>query len=76
MSEFKYFDRAAAALFLTAQGFPTKPATLAKLASIGGGPEMRKFGRRVLYEPRALIEWGDSKLSLSCRSTSDRADKK
>ena len=35
---------------------------------------MRKFGRRVLYEPQALEAWIDSKLTTPRRSTSDVGD--
>lgn len=63
--------RREAAEFLTGLGFPVAPATLAKYASVGGGPVMRKFGRRVVYERQALIDWANGKLSPSCCSTSD-----
>lgn len=47
--------------------------TLAKLGCIGGGPEFRKMGRLVLYEPEALDRWALSKISAPRKSTSDRA---
>jgi len=37
-------DRKEAAQFLTAHGYRTAPATLAKLACIGGGPAFESFG--------------------------------
>ena len=47
-------------------------ATLAKLASIGGGPRFRKLGSRVvLYDPADLSEWALSKLGRPQTSTSD-----
>ena len=39
-------DRRQAAAFLTARGYRTAPATLAKLACIGGGPTFESFGRK------------------------------
>jgi len=70
----QYLDRREAAQFLTDQGFRTSHKTLAKLASVGGGPEMHKFGtRRVLYEPAALLAWANARLSPTRRSTSQAA---
>ncbi len=40
------------------------PDTLAKLASIGGGPRFRKLGRIPLYDPDDLDEWVMSRMSL------------
>ena len=40
--------RGEAAAFLTDKGYRTAPATLAKLACLGGGPIFRSFGRRPL----------------------------
>jgi len=48
------------------------PQTLAKLASIGGGPEFRKAGQVVLYEIPVLDAWAQSKIGDPVRSTSDR----
>jgi hypothetical protein len=45
--------------------------TLAKLACLGGGPEFRKAGSTVLYEPAKLDEWAISKVGQPQRSTSD-----
>jgi hypothetical protein len=47
--------------------------TLAKLACLGGGPEFRKAGDAVLYEPPKLDEWALAKIGAPQRSTSDRA---
>ena len=41
-------DRRQAAAFLTVRGYRTAPATLAKLACIGGGPTFESFGRKPL----------------------------
>lgn len=69
----KFFDRREAATRLTELGFKTSYNTLCKLATIGGGPVMRHFGRRVVYEESALIAWVESRLSGPKRSTSEAA---
>lgn len=38
-------------------GISRKPVTLAKLATIGGGPRFRKAGRTPLYDRRDLDAW-------------------
>lgn len=44
--------------------------TLAKLASVGGGPPFRKAGPRiVLYERTELDEWALSRVSAPIRHT-------
>jgi hypothetical protein len=63
--------RGDAARFLTENGYPTAPTTLAKLASIGGGPEFIKFGRIPIYEDEKLLEWASSRCSKPRRSTSE-----
>ena len=50
-------DRKEAASFLTAHGYRTAPATLAKLACIGGGRAFESFGRRPLYRETELLAW-------------------
>ena len=67
-------NRKAAAQFIKDRGIPAEPSTLAKYATVGGGPPMRKFGRRVLYEPQTLMTWIDEKLSAPRRSTSYAGD--
>jgi hypothetical protein len=47
-------------------------ATLNKLASIGGGPEMQYDGRIPLYTPEALDAYAAHCLSEPVRSTSER----
>ncbi|MBI1867078.1 MAG: hypothetical protein HYS06_02065 [Methylocystis sp.] len=47
--------------------------TLAKLRSVGGGPEFRRIGRIVVYDPAALDRWAQSRMSRPMRSTSDKA---
>jgi hypothetical protein len=48
---------------------------LAKLASVGGGPEFQRFGRVPLYAPEALDRWADSRLSAAVASTSELGDR-
>jgi hypothetical protein len=62
--------RSEAAAFLTQQGFPVAPTTLAKYASIGGGPIFESFGRIPLYRPDDLLSWARSRSSGPRASTS------
>jgi hypothetical protein len=66
-----FYSRKEAARSLSERGIPTAPATLAKLATTGGGPEMCKFGRRVFYTTASLNSWIESRL-FTCRSTSEQ----
>jgi hypothetical protein len=61
----------AAAAYLQANGYPAASSTLAKLASVGGGPEFQRFGRVPLYTPEALDRWAASRLSATVGSTSE-----
>jgi hypothetical protein len=60
-----------AAAALTAVGYPVARATLATLASRGGGPPYRRFGRRPLYIWRDLLAWAEGRMSAPMRSTSE-----
>src|SRR5215471_17720308 len=64
-------DRKEAASFLNAHGYRTAPATLAKLACIGGGPAFESFGRRPLYREAELLAWAKARSTGLRRSTSD-----
>ena len=64
-------DRKEAASFLTAHGYRTAPATLAKLACIGGGRAFESFGRRPLYRETELLAWPQARSTGLRRSTSD-----
>ena len=64
-------DRQQAAAFLTTHGYRIAPATLAKLASMGGGPIFESFGRRPLYREPDLLAWAQSRTTGPRRSTSD-----
>ena len=46
-------------------GISQAPATLAKLAVIGGGPRFHKAGRWPMYVPSELDQWARGLLSLS-----------
>ncbi len=72
MSE-TYLSRKEASTFLSALGLFIAPSTLAKLASVGGGPVFRRFGRQVKYLPSDLIAWAETRLSGPVRSTSEFA---
>jgi hypothetical protein len=64
-------DHRQAAAFLTVRGYRTVPATLAKLACIGGGPTFESFGCKPLYREADLLAWARSKTTGPRRSTSD-----
>ena len=70
MQQKEYLNRREAAEYLRARGIPCSPATLAKRACVGGGPQMCLFGSsRVLYRPCDLDQWADARLTAR-RSTS------
>ena len=52
-------------------GIQIAPATLAKWASVGGGPSFQKFGRWPLYPSQSLDDWAKERLSAPVRSTSE-----
>jgi hypothetical protein len=60
-----------AAHALSEAGYPIAPATLATLASRGGGPSFQRFGRVPLYRWGDLLSWARSRLSKPIRSTSE-----
>jgi hypothetical protein len=64
-------DRRQAAQYLTERGYRTAPATLAKLACIGGGPTFHSFGRKPLYREADLLAWAQARTTGPRRSTSD-----
>lgn len=69
--ERRYLSRKEASRFLAGLGLSIAPSTLAKLASIGGGPPYRRFGRQVKYLASDLIAWAMTRLSGPVRSTSE-----
>lgn len=56
---------------LEVHGVSLKPATLAKLAVIGGGPRFRLDGRFPLYDQSELDAYAVARLGPLCCSTSD-----
>lgn len=66
----KFVDRKTAALMLSAVGLQTSPATLATLASRGGGPPYRRYGRRVVYVWSDLLAWANARVSTVRCNTS------
>ena len=71
----QFLRRKAAGVYLRSKyGFGSEKS-LAKLASVGGGPEFRKAGPFALYEPSVLDAWAISKIGRPRRSTSDSSGK-
>jgi hypothetical protein len=70
MNSDSYLDRRSAAEFLTEKGYKTAPATLAKLACTGGGPEFIKYRRHPIYKPIILLRWAESQARVR-KNTSD-----
>ncbi len=64
-------DRRAASALLAEIGIPCAAATLATLATRGGGPLYSKFGSRVVYRRDDLVTWAQAKLTPPRRSTSE-----
>jgi len=73
MDDERRLDRKEAAQFLTSRGYRTAPATLAKLACLGGGPAFESFGRRPLYREPDLMAWAQSRTTGPRHSTSEAA---
>jgi len=67
-----YMTRKAAASYLSGKGIGVSHHTLAKYASIGGGPKFFYFGKKPLYKAEDLDLWVLSRLSKPCHSTSSR----
>ena len=65
--------RADAARALSEVGYPMARATLATLATRGGGPPYRRFGRVPLYQWGELLDWARSRLSPPMHSTGEAA---
>jgi hypothetical protein len=63
--------RREAANALTAAGYPISPATLSTMASRGGGPLYRSFGRVPLYRWSDLIDWAEGRCTPARRSTAE-----
>jgi hypothetical protein len=63
--------REQAADALTQRGYKTSKATLATLATRGGGPAFVKYGPRPLYRLADLLAWAESRLTTPRHSTSE-----
>jgi hypothetical protein len=63
--------RREASEYLTERGYSVATSTLAKLATVGGGPIYKSFGRRPLYRPADLLAWVTSRSTGPRRSTSE-----
>jgi len=63
--------REGAAAALTEAGFPISAATLATMATRGGGPLYCIWGSRVLYAWADLVAWAENRIGKPRRSTSE-----
>ena len=69
----QFLRRKQAGLYLREKWGVGSAATLAKLATLGGGPEMVYIGSRIpVYTEESLDAWARSRLSAPVRSTSER----
>jgi len=59
------------AQFLSERGYTTASSTLAKYASVGGGPPFVSWGRIPLYEEPDLMAWAEGRLARKRRTTSE-----
>jgi hypothetical protein len=71
MEEAKFLRRKDAAQYLREKYGVGSAATLAKLATIGGGPIFRKNGRIPLYLGKDLDTWALARIGQPRRSTSE-----
>ena len=69
----RYRNRREAADYLTARGLPTSWRTLQKLATVGGGPLYRIYGRIAVYTDPDLDTYAEGKMSAPRHSTSEAA---
>ncbi len=75
MTDDPILPRPEASEFLSELGpiYAIAPTTLAKLAVVGGGPPMVKFGRRVGYRRSELRRWAEGR-TRDVASTSDASE--
>ncbi|MBY0282519.1 MAG: DNA-binding protein [Sphingomonas sp.] len=71
-----YLRRDRAAQYLLERYGAFTVATLAKLASVGGGPRFRKMGRFPVYTPDDLDAWATSRMSPAVASTAELAQRR
>jgi hypothetical protein len=70
----QYLDRREAADYLTHRGLRTSWRTLQKMATLGGGPQYRRFGGyRVVYTAADLDAYIERRLSAPRCTTSEAA---
>lgn len=67
----KVSRREASDFLLERYGIRARPATLAKYASIGGGPPFRRAGRFPIYDTADLDRWARMHVSPLVHSTSE-----
>ncbi|WP_294534313.1 hypothetical protein [uncultured Rhodoblastus sp.] len=73
MPEVQYLRRKQAGEYLKSKYGFGAPRTLAKLATVGGGPEIFYAGPRTpLYTEEKLDNWANGKIGRPVRSTSER----
>ena len=64
MTEHRYLRRAEVPAFLKEKlGVTISPQTLARMASLGEGPEMEFFGCIPIYRQDKILAWGRSRIS-------------
>ena len=66
-----YLRRDRAAEYLLERYGAFTSGTLAKLASVGGGPRFRKMGRFPVYTRDDLDAWADARMSPPVSSTAE-----
>ncbi len=71
MQPSRFMRRKDAAQYLREKFGVGSPATLAKLATLGGGPIFRKNGRIPVYLAEDLDRWASARIGAPRRSTSD-----
>lgn len=71
-----YLRRAQAAEYLMSRFGVFTTETLAKLASVGGGPRFRKLGRFPVYTRADLDAWTNERMSPTVSSTSELASQR
>jgi hypothetical protein len=63
MTQHRYLRRAEVPAFLKESlGVTISPLTLAKMASLGKGPEVEYFGRIPVYRADKALAWGRSRI--------------
>jgi hypothetical protein len=74
-AQYQRYRRTEASVYLKRKwGIDYAPATLAKVASIGGGPRFESAGRFPLYPEPELDAWASARLSPLKSSSSDTGE--